>query len=152
MGPHVRGERSLETNFASAGLDIMSVSLHLFTLLRYKVHHIIFFSSYVRRRNRYLFSLLYTDQKQRSRVAEPRVDRLMSLSGVLEPAAARGLVGIRVRAQPVGLASQQLVLMSTSLAFLSCSLPSPAHLLVSLKIPLFTTVPSLSLSLSGHSR
>lgn len=58
--PHVRGGRSLETNFASAGLDTMSVSLHLFTLLRYKVHHIIFFSSYVRRRNRYLFSLLYT--------------------------------------------------------------------------------------------
>lgn len=38
----------------------------------------------------------------------------MSLSGVLEPAAAQGLVGLRVKAQPVGLASQQLVLMSTS--------------------------------------
>lgn len=58
--PCVRGERSLETNFASAVLDTMSVSLHLFTLLRYKVHDIIFFSSYVRRRNRYLFSLLYS--------------------------------------------------------------------------------------------
>lgn len=63
-----------------------------------------------------------------SLVAGPRVGWLVSPSGVLKPAAAQGSAGIRVKAQPVRLTSQQLVLMSTTLASLSCSLPSPDHL------------------------
>ena len=61
-------------------------------------------------------------------MAGPRVGWLISLSGVLKPAAAQGSTGIRVKAQPVRLTSQQLVLMSTTVASLSRSLPSPDHL------------------------
>lgn len=72
--PRERGGRSLETNFASAGLDTMSVSLHLFTLLRYKVHHIIFFQLLCEKKEPvFIFFVIHTDQKQCSRVAEPRV-------------------------------------------------------------------------------
>ena len=132
MGPQVRGERSLEINFSLLVL-IPCLSLYISSPFLDTKRIILFFCQL-------LCELVFTARFTRIRnlcslVAEPRVGWLISLSGVLEPAAAQGLDGIRVKGQPVRLTSQQLVLMSTTLASLSCCLPTPDHLSFKLSPP-----------------
>lgn len=116
MGPKVRGERSPETNFASAGhISNWSVSA---SFLLSGIQSAGFSQLLCEKKGSGISCLSYTQIKsQCSLVAEP-VDWLLSVPGVLEPAAARGLAGVKVKAQPVGLASWQLVLLGTSLVFL----------------------------------
>lgn len=132
MGPQVRGERSLEINFSLLVL-IPCLSLYISSPFLDTKRIILFFCQL-------LCELVFIARFTRIRnlcslVAEPRVGWLISLSGVLEPAAAQGLDGIRVKGQPVRLTSQQLVLMSTTLASLSCCLPTPDHLSFKLSPP-----------------
>lgn len=133
MGPQVRGERSLEINF-SLLLLIPCLSLYIISPFWDTKRIILFFLPALMWAG--IYCPCFTQIRNLcSLVAEPRVGWLISLFGVVEPAAAQGLDGIRVKAQPVRLTSQQLVLMSTTLASLSCCLPTPDHLSFKLSPP-----------------